>query len=650
MLRREGRLGARLLRRLDDLVANTRRIIAVNRNLGFFTTGYNYLIQIIPVLIVAPLFIRGEAEFGVITQSSMAFSHLLGAFSLIVTQFQQISSYAVVLARLSALGESTDQVTAHSAGGIEVDDGGSELAWQGLSLRSRREDRVLLQPLTLAIAPGTRVLVTGANEAARIALFRASAGLWKAGEGRIVRPPPGAILFVPERPYLPPGTLRDALLRTEHEHDVAEARIAEALREVGVEDTVARAGGLAVERDWDDLLSLADQQRISFARVLLAAPRYAVLEGPGTALGAEAAARFLDVLAARSVTAVTFAGQLVAPPPADAPADAAGRQAGDAAAAARFWRGMTGPLELQAPASEDATRLAAILPWFAHDAWIHHLAPRGLEQYSGGGWGTRDVCQGPVELLLSLGRLAPVRATCCRACTASRTRTATGLSGSCSSSANATSARATRTATSWSGRCSLGLMYTHAHLRWAEALAHLGDGEAAFHALRQANPVGLRDAVPSARLRQANCYTSSSDADFADRADAAARYDAVRTGTVGIEGGWRVYSSGAGIAVRLVRERLLGLRLRRSSLCIDPVLPRALDGLVARVELEGRALTLRYRVGPLGHGPRALACNGRPLAIEREAHAYRTGGAVVALDALRARLRDGDNDIDIESA
>ena len=100
MLRREGRIGARLQRRVDDLVANAKRIIAVNRNLGFFTTGYNYLIQIIPVLIVAPLFIRGEAEFGVITQSAMAFSHLLGAFSLVVTQFQQISGCAVVVARL----------------------------------------------------------------------------------------------------------------------------------------------------------------------------------------------------------------------------------------------------------------------------------------------------------------------------------------------------------------------------------------------------------------------------------------------------------------------------------------------------------------------------------------------------------------------
>lgn len=100
---------ARLLSRLDDLVANFRKITSINRNVGFFTTGYNWLIQIIPALIIAPAFIEGKVEFGVITQSAMAFTALVGAFSLIVTQFQSLSSYAAVMARLSALAEVVGQ-------------------------------------------------------------------------------------------------------------------------------------------------------------------------------------------------------------------------------------------------------------------------------------------------------------------------------------------------------------------------------------------------------------------------------------------------------------------------------------------------------------------------------------------------------------
>ena len=122
LLRREAPIGDRLRRRLDDLTANMRRLIAVNRNLAFFTTGYNYLIQIIPAIVVAPLFIRGEVEFGVITQSAMAFSVLLGALSIVVTQFQSISSFAAVISRIGSLADALDGVRAAGAPEVREDD------------------------------------------------------------------------------------------------------------------------------------------------------------------------------------------------------------------------------------------------------------------------------------------------------------------------------------------------------------------------------------------------------------------------------------------------------------------------------------------------------------------------------------------------
>jgi hypothetical protein len=113
----------RLLRRLDEAVANFRQITAINRNVGFFTTGYNWLIQIIPAVIVAPAFIRGDIAFGVITQSAAAFALLVGAFSLIVTQFQSISTFAAVVTRLSFLLEAIEQSRAPTGpSGIEIVD------------------------------------------------------------------------------------------------------------------------------------------------------------------------------------------------------------------------------------------------------------------------------------------------------------------------------------------------------------------------------------------------------------------------------------------------------------------------------------------------------------------------------------------------
>jgi putative ATP-binding cassette transporter len=99
--RRKGLVRARL----DAVVENFTRIIRVNRNLGFFTTGYNYLIPVLPVLIVAPLYFREQILFGEVTQSAMAFAHVLGAFSVIVVEFQRISSFAAVVTRLGSLWE-----------------------------------------------------------------------------------------------------------------------------------------------------------------------------------------------------------------------------------------------------------------------------------------------------------------------------------------------------------------------------------------------------------------------------------------------------------------------------------------------------------------------------------------------------------------
>jgi putative ATP-binding cassette transporter len=305
LMRREGRLRTRLLRRVDALTANARRMIAVNRNVSFFTTGYNYLIQIIPALIVGPLFMRNQVEFGVITQSAMAFSHLIGAFSLIVTQFQSISSYAAVLTRLRSLSEGMHRAASASPIELVVESDG-RVACEGLMLRSPGDGRVLIEHLDLEIQDGLRVLVAGENHAAKVALFRALAGVWSAGEGRIRLPAPEQIMFVAERPYLPPGTLREALLRTGREIDHADERILEVLASLGLEAVVDRVGGLDVERDWDDLLALGEQQRVVIARLVFAQPRFAVLHRIDTTLSPEQVSRTLRLLAAASITAIVF--------------------------------------------------------------------------------------------------------------------------------------------------------------------------------------------------------------------------------------------------------------------------------------------------------------------------------------------------------
>jgi cellobiose phosphorylase len=189
----------------------------------------------------------------------------------------------------------------------------------------------------------------------------------------------------------------------------------------------------------------------------------------------------------------------------------------------------------------------------------------------------------------------------------------------------------------------IGLMYTHAHLRYAEALAHYGDAEGFFLALCQANPIGIRTLVPAATLRQANCYYSSSDAAFSERYQAFSEYGRVKKGDIPLDGGWRVYSSGPGIWTRLMLQCFLGLSRERSLLVIDPVIPGSLDGLRVEMDWEGRLVEITYHVKAAGCGPSAVSLNGTDLPFARGINPYRTGAAEVPMAAVRERLTAGTN-------
>ncbi len=304
LAQREEDHSARLLQRLDELVDNFRQITSINRNVGFVTTGYNWMIQIIPALIIAPAFISGQIAFGVVTQSAMAFSTLVAAFSLIVTQFQSLSTFAAVVARLRFLVEAVEQSHARSGTGIEIVEG-ARVAYEGLTLLSSTDGVPLIKDLSISIPSGTRVLITGSNLAAGAALFRATAGVAAAGAGRIIRPGPDDILFLAERPYLPPGALRRALAPT---GEASDERILALLSELNLNLALIQADGLDSERDWGTLLPLREQQLLAVAHVLLARPQFVFLDRIGAALGPDELRKILGKLSEASIAYIQNGG------------------------------------------------------------------------------------------------------------------------------------------------------------------------------------------------------------------------------------------------------------------------------------------------------------------------------------------------------
>ncbi len=190
----------------------------------------------------------------------------------------------------------------------------------------------------------------------------------------------------------------------------------------------------------------------------------------------------------------------------------------------------------------------------------------------------------------------------------------------------------TRAETSANFGREIGLLYVHAHIRYVELLAKLGKSDDVWNNLLKVNPINIHEVVPNALKRQSNLYFSSSDANFSDRYEAVKDFDKVRTGKIGVKGGWRVYSSGPGIYLNQLISNCLGVRVLNNDLVLDPVLPNKLDGLKFNYQFDGKDLEITYHIKT--NQINKVIVNKKEISLEYLNNKYRVGGVIINKDLL----------------
>lgn len=349
-----------LMERFRKAFENLSKLLVATRNLEFFTDGYRHMILVLPTAVVAPMYFSGKIELGVVTQATSAFSHILNAVSLIVHEFQAISAFSAVIDRLAEFDEVLDdneldksisgsqrEITLLYSGIKNSSSTQSKelmrrgdyhklLEIQNLTLQTPKTRNILIRDLSLEINVNDRLLVMGPSGSGKTSLLRALAGLWSTGKGNITfymmddenplevedalklgeecegseNRGGRSAFFLPQRPYLVLGTLRQQLLYPTWSEDSSPSsdslpflskalsskdfrgttkkptvdELIKVLEMVRLGNILSRFNGLDSTYEWSSVLSLGEQQRLAFARLLLAKPQLVLLDESTSAL------------------------------------------------------------------------------------------------------------------------------------------------------------------------------------------------------------------------------------------------------------------------------------------------------------------------------------------------------------------------------
>ena len=263
-----------LTQRFRALMENWWSIMTATKRLTLFTVGYSQVATIFPIVVAAPAYFAGRIPLGGLIQTSSAFGQVQDSLSWFVENYARLTEWRATVERLTGFTRAVAAARAAGGGPVAAKGDAPGLALRDVTL-ALPDGRVLVKDAQAAVAPGESVVITGASGSGKSTLFRAIAGIWPFGSGRVALPATGRALFLPQRPYIPLGSLKRAVCYPEDEAGFSDADVAMALEAAELPHLANR---LHENEAWDRRLSGGEQQRLALARALLLKPEWLFLD------------------------------------------------------------------------------------------------------------------------------------------------------------------------------------------------------------------------------------------------------------------------------------------------------------------------------------------------------------------------------------
>jgi putative ATP-binding cassette transporter len=289
---KEERAGLSLL--LAEVMRSWSRLAGQHMRTALVSNGNYVVASVIPVILCAPKFLDGSMTLGQVMQAAAAFIQVQYAFNWIVDNYPRLAEFTASARRVASLLVSIDKLDAAGVAAIKRGEAeGSAIRLKGVSVELT-DGTVVIDDADVVVQFGEKVLLAGDSGSGKSTLVRAIAGLWPWGEGEITVKPGAKMFMMPQRPYVPLGTLRRAAAYPQPAASVDEAPLREALQKVGLDHLTDRLDEEGVA--WDQVLSGGEKQRLAFARLLLQRPDIVIMDEATSALDTESQARLMSMI------------------------------------------------------------------------------------------------------------------------------------------------------------------------------------------------------------------------------------------------------------------------------------------------------------------------------------------------------------------